>query len=114
MRVFSLRGSLPMGLAEKTHSRPAGGAQLLNSQKTDYPEYQSLYANKNPAEVPPTTPAVKCPPLVRLKDRGVVLFTFTAGWLLIQNLSECELSVVWSLGLFALLKDFAEETTRPV
>lgn len=114
MHVFSLRGSLPEGLAEKNHRHPAGGAEFLDSNKTDSPQHQSLHAIKNATEVFLATHGKIPHPLVHLKGSDVMLFTFTAGWLLIQNLSECELSVIWRLGLFALLQDFAEETTRPV
>lgn len=43
----------------------------------------------------------------------LVQFTFPCGRLLVESLSEGQLPVVWSLGIFAFFKDFAEETAGP-
>lgn len=45
-----------------------------------------------------------------------VLFTFPSCWPFIENLSKCQLSIVWSLRLlvWTFFQNFAEETTRPV
>lgn len=41
--------------------------------------------------------------------------TFPKHWLVVETLSKCQLSVVWSMRLFgSLLQNLAEETARPV